>query len=88
MTLHTGNKRLLWQHLTTMVIDKIRKMSIKGVKLRGQSLSIGERGVEGKRKFIRKISPPSEKCMYNLKPQQNIQKYFHAPVKKPDTSRH
>ena len=52
-----------------------------------QSLSIGERGVEGKWKFIQKISPPSKKCMYNLKPQQNIQKYFHAPVKKPDTSR-
>ena len=30
--MHTGNKRLLWQHLATMVIDKIRKMSVKGVK--------------------------------------------------------
>ena len=35
--MHTGNKRLLWQHLTTMVIDKIRKMSIKGVKLKSES---------------------------------------------------
>ena len=41
---HTGNKRLLWQHLTTMVIDKIRKMSIKGVKLKSEgffSISLG-----------------------------------------------
>ena len=37
MTLHSGNKRLLWQHLTAMVIDKIRKMSIKGVKLKSES---------------------------------------------------
>ena len=37
MTWHTGNKRLLWQHLTTMVIDKICKMSIKGVKLKSES---------------------------------------------------
>ena len=37
MTWHTGNKRLLWQHLTTMVIDKIREMSIKGVKLKSES---------------------------------------------------
>ena len=37
ITWHTGNKRLLWQHLTTMVIDKIRKMSIKGVKLKSES---------------------------------------------------
>ena len=36
-TWHTGNKRLLWQHLTTKVIDKIRKMSIKGVKLKSES---------------------------------------------------
>ena len=35
--MHTGNKRLLWQHLTTMVIAKIRKMSIKGVKLKSES---------------------------------------------------
>ena len=31
MTLHNGNKRLLWQHLTAIVIDKICKMSVKGV---------------------------------------------------------
>ena len=37
MTWHTGNKRLLWQHLTTMVIDKISKMSVKGVKLKSES---------------------------------------------------
>ena len=38
MTWQTGNKRLLWQHFTTMVINKIRKMSIKGVKLKSESL--------------------------------------------------
>ena len=36
MTWHTGNKILLWQHLTTMVIDKIRKMSVKGVTLKSE----------------------------------------------------
>ena len=34
---HTGNKRLLWQHLATMVIDKLRKMIVKGVKLKSES---------------------------------------------------
>ena len=34
---HTENKRLLWQHLTTIVIDKIRKMTVKGVKLKSES---------------------------------------------------
>ena len=37
ITWHTGNKRLLWQHLTTMVIDKIRNISVKGVKLKSES---------------------------------------------------
>ena len=37
MTWHIGNKRLLWQHLNTMVTDKIRKMSVKGVKLKSES---------------------------------------------------
>ena len=35
--MHTGNKRLLWQHLTAMVIEKIRKMSVKDVKLKSES---------------------------------------------------
>ena len=30
-------ERLLWQHLTIMIIDKIRKMSVKGVKLKPES---------------------------------------------------
>ena len=34
---HTGHKRLLWQHLTIMVIDKTRKMTVKGVKLKSVS---------------------------------------------------
>ena len=45
MTHYTGNKRLLWQHLTTMVIAKIRKMSIKGVKLKSESLFSKSPGV-------------------------------------------
>ena len=54
MTWHTGNKRLLWQHLTTMVIDKIRKMSIKGVKLKSESFfSISPGVLELWRKNIR-----------------------------------
>ena len=34
---HTGDQRLLWQHLTAMVIDKIRKVSVKGVKLKSEN---------------------------------------------------
>ena len=34
---HTDNKRLPWQHLVTMVIDKICKMTVKGVKLKSES---------------------------------------------------
>ena len=36
---------LLWQHLTTMVIDKIRKMSLKGVKLKSESYFLISPGV-------------------------------------------
>ena len=43
--MHTGNKRLLWQHLTAMVIDKIRKMSVKGVKLKSESYFLLSPGV-------------------------------------------
>ena len=62
MTSHTGNKRLLWQYLTTMVIDKIRKMSIKGVKLKSESFfSISPGVLELGRKNLRGgwIPPPS-----------------------------
>ena len=51
---HTGNKRLLWQHLTAMVIDKIRKMSVKGVKLKSESyFSISPEVLELWRKNLR-----------------------------------
>ena len=43
--MHTGNKRLVWQHLTTMVIDKIRKMSVKGVKLKSANYFLLSPGV-------------------------------------------
>ena len=61
MTWHTGNKRLLWQHLITMVIDKIRKMSIKGVKLKSESyFSISPGVLELWTKNLRgRIPPPS-----------------------------
>ena len=36
---------LLWQHLNTMVIDKIRKMSVKGVRLKSESYSSISPGV-------------------------------------------
>ena len=38
-------QRLLWQHLITMVIDKICKMTVKGVKLKSESLSSISPGV-------------------------------------------
>ena len=34
---HTENKRLLWQHLITMVFDKICKMTVKGIQLKLES---------------------------------------------------
>ena len=34
---NTENKRLPWQHLITMLIDKICKMTVKGVKLKSES---------------------------------------------------
>ena len=37
MTRHTVNKRLLWQHLIRMVIDKICKMTVKDVKSKSES---------------------------------------------------
>ena len=55
------NKRLLWQHLTTMVIEKIRRMSIKGVKLKSESFfSISPGVLELRRKNLRggQIPPP------------------------------
>ena len=36
---------LLWQHLTAMVIDKIRKMSVKGLKLKSESYFLISPGV-------------------------------------------
>ena len=54
MTWHTRNKRLLWQHLTTMAIDKILNMSIKGVKLTSESFfSISPAVLELWRKNLR-----------------------------------
>ena len=59
MMRHTGNKRLLWQHLTTMVIDKIRKMTVKGVKLKSESFFLIFRGVlELWRKTLGGRNPP------------------------------
>ena len=43
--MHTGDQRLLWQHLTAMVIDKIRKISVKGVKLKSENYFLISPGV-------------------------------------------
>ena len=45
MRRHTENKRLLWQHLITMVIDNICKMTVKGVKLKSESFFLISPGV-------------------------------------------
>ena len=37
MRRHIGNKRLPWKHLIIMVIDKICKMTVKGLKLKQES---------------------------------------------------
>ena len=37
MMCHTENKRLPWQPLITMVVDKICKMTVRGVKLKSGS---------------------------------------------------
>ena len=34
---NSENERLPWQHLITMVIDKICKVTVKGVKLKSES---------------------------------------------------
>ena len=67
--MHTGNKRLLWQHLTTMVIDKIRKMSVKGVKLKSESyflLSAGILELWRKNHWGGQIPPPGPDRVKNL----------------------
>ena len=59
MTWHAGNKRLLWQHLITMVIDKIREMTVKGVKLKSESFFLISPGVlELWRKNLRGAESP------------------------------
>ena len=74
MTSHTGNKRLLWQHLTTMVIDKIRKMSIKGVKLKSESFfSISPGVLELWRKTLGgRIPPPPPPVQIGLNSSRHI----------------
>ena len=73
--MHNGNKRLLWQHLTTMVIDEIHKMSVKGVKLKSESFfSISPGVLELWRKTLGgRIPPPPgpDRVKANLK---NFQK--------------
>ena len=69
MRWHTENKRLLWQHLTTLVIDKIRKMSIKGVNLKSESFfSISPGVLELWRKNLRGggFRPPGPDRVKNL----------------------
>ena len=54
MTCHTLNKRLLWQPLMRMVIDKICKMTVKGAKSKSESFFSIARGVlELWRKILR-----------------------------------
>ena len=38
-------QKLLWHHLTTTVIDKTRKMTVKGVKLKSESFFVISLGV-------------------------------------------
>ena len=55
----TVNKRLLWQHLIRMVIDKICKVTIKGVKSKSESFfSISHGVLELWRKKLRGQIPP------------------------------
>ena len=59
MTWHTVNKRLLWQHLIRMVVDKICKMTVKGVKSKSESFfSISYGVLELWRKNLRGRIPP------------------------------
>ena len=43
--MHTVTKRLLWQHLIRMVIDKICKMTVEGVKSKSESFFSISHGV-------------------------------------------
>ena len=61
LSCHTENKRLLWQHLIRMVVDKICTMTVKGVKLKSESfISISHGVLELWRKNIKgwNLSPP------------------------------
>ena len=54
MMRHTESKGLLWQHLIRMIIDKICKMTAKGVKLKSESFfSIYHGVLELRRKNLR-----------------------------------
>ena len=58
--MHTVNKRLLWQHLIRMAIDKICKMTVKGVKSKSESFfSISHGVLELWRKKLRGQIPPA-----------------------------
>ena len=57
--MHTVNKRLLWQHLIRMVIDKICKMTFEGVKSKSESFfSISDGVLELWRKTLGGFHPP------------------------------
>ena len=59
MMWNTENKRLLWRHLITMIIDKIPKMTVKGVKLKSESFfSIFHDILELWRKNLKGSAPP------------------------------
>ena len=59
---HTVNKRMLWQHLIRMFIDKMCKMTVKGVKSKSESFfSISLGVLELWRKYLRRadsVLPP------------------------------
>ena len=69
--MHTQNNRLLWQHLTTMVIDKRRKMTVKDVKLKSESFLISLGVLELWRKNLRGVGgfrpPPPPPALIGLK---------------------
>ena len=72
---------MLWQHLNAMVIDKVRKMTVKGVNLKSESFFLISPGVlELWRKNLKRGIPGMDRvnpiqCLKKVDPSSFTQSY-------------